>query len=105
MVIPVLCIAIIGLLSSFKFYISHGRTAFFKDYLALSWVTGWRVSLMVFSVFLMMFFLGFSHNLAAFTPKTEPYWTILILGYETLFYLLLYRSFKRIAQGKHYKMN
>lgn len=98
LVIPVLCIAIIGLLSSFKFYISHGRTAFFKDYLALNWVIGWRVfGLAIFSLFVLLIlsslFLA-NYNFHTFTPEKEPYWIAIILGYGTLHYYLLYKSFK-----------
>ena len=71
LVIPVLCIAIIGLLSSFKFYISHGRTAFFKDYLALSWVIGWRVSLIIFFCISNDVFSWFQPQLSCFHTKNR----------------------------------
>jgi len=107
--IPVLCITIIGSILSFKIYINNGGTDFFKDYFALNWVIGWRVfGLAIFSLFVLLIlsslFLA-NYNFHTFTPEKEPYWIAIILGYGTLHYYLLYKSFKRIAHGKYYKMN
>ena len=44
-----------------------------------------------------------TYGFEPFTSENNSFWVGFELSYETIFYFLLYRSFKRISLGKSYK--
>ena len=106
-VIPALCIIIITSILSFKTYTKNGGTDFFKDYFALNWVIGWRIFILgLFFISLVIIFgpvFFHTYDFEPFTSENSPFWIGFELGFGTIFYFLLYRSFKRVSSGKPYK--
>ena len=106
-VIPALCIIIITSILSFKTYIKNGGTDFFKDYFALNWVIGFHLFSLGLFFISLLFVLGpvffHTYDFKSFTSENSPFWIGFELGFGTIFYFLLYRSFKRVSLGKPYK--
>ena len=106
-VIPALCIIIITSILSFKTYTKNGGTNFFKDYFALNWVIGWRIFILGLFFISLVIILGsvffHTYDFEPLTPENTPFWIGFELGFGTIFYFLLYRSFKRVSSGKPYK--
>ncbi len=106
-VIPTLCITIFASVYSFKTYTKNGGVDFFKDYFALSWVIGWRIfTLALISIFIVIMLTSvFFHNydFEPFRPEISPFWISFELVFHSLFYYLLYRSFKRVSLKKPFK--
>ena len=106
-VIPALCIIIITSILSFKTYTKNGGTDFFKDYFALNWVIGFHLFSLGLFFISLLFVLGpvffHTYDFKSFTSENSPFWIGFELSYGTIFYFLLYRSFKRVSLGKPYK--
>ena len=106
-VIPALCIIIITSILSFKTYTKNGGTDFFKDYFALNWVIGFHLFSLGLFFISLLFVLGpvffHTYDFKSFTSENSPFWIGFELGFGTIFYFLLYRSFKRVSLGKPYK--
>ncbi len=106
-VIPALCIIIITSIFSFKTYTKNGGTDFFKDYFALNWVIGWRIFILGLFFISLVIILNpvffHTYDFKSFTSENSPFWVGFELGFGTIFYFLLYRSFKRVSLGKPYK--
>ena len=106
-VIPALCIIIITSILSFKTYTKNGDTDFFKDYFALNWVIGFHLFSLGLFFISLLFVLGpvffHTYDFKSFTSENSPFWIGFELGFGTIFYFLLYRSFKRVSSGKPYK--
>ena len=106
-VIPALCIIIITSILSFKTYTKNGGTDFFKDYFTLNWVIGWRIFILGLFFISLVIILGsvlfHTYDFEPFTSENNSFWVGFELSYGTIFYFLLYRSFKRVSLGKPYK--
>ena len=106
-VIPALYLTIITSILSFKTYTRNGGTDFFKDYFVLNWVIEWRIFILglffisLVIIFGSVFFL--TYDFEPFTSENNSFWVGFELSYGTIFYFLLYRSFKRVSLGKPYK--
>lgn len=107
-VIPALVITIVGSLQAFKVYTKNKGSNFFKDYFALSWVIGWRIFFygieLLIGLIVVSSLLATSVNFETFDPPENNFFLIifaLIMG--VWYYVLLYRSFKRVSLGLPYK--
>ena len=105
--VPALCLTIITSILSFKTYSKNGGTDFFKDYFALNWVIGFRLFFLGFFFISLLFLLNpvffHTYDFENLSPENSPFWVGFELIYGAIFYLLLYRSFKRVSLGKPYK--
>jgi len=106
-IIPALCITIITSILSLKTYAKNVDTDLYKDYFASNWVIGWRIYILGLFFISLVIILGFvflhNYDLETFTPKNNLFLIGFELCFRTIFYLLIYRSFKRVSSGKTYK--
>ena len=106
-VIPAAVITIKGSIYCFKVYSKNGGTNFFKDYFALSWVINWR--LFLFGILFVLSFILFvsivlsNIDFDPFTPEKIYFNLSMELCFGIPYYILIYRSFKRVSLGKPYK--
>jgi hypothetical protein len=107
-VIPALIITVVGSVYSYRTYTSNEGSDFFRDYFALSWVVGWRIFfygfLFIFLSIIAASILTTSISFEPFDlPETNLFKVIFQIIMGQWYYILLYRSFKRVSLGKPYK--
>lgn len=107
-VIPVVIITICGCYAIFNVYKKHDGKDFFSRFWGLNWVIGFRLILFFVPLSLTLGPLSLyiiSNNIIkeSFIPNRNWYEIVFTLLFLIIFYLQLYRSFRRVAKHQPLK--